>query len=169
MKGAKLLEKRAGGESVSGSALPFSVRKPAFAQDEENALHELEYFVQREFAATSRARPRNLAGERDSNVLDKRPHVAGHARREVSDHFAEVHVFPSTDAMPAAVCRTQASLADSISVLERAMPAAAADRAEDSRARLNVRTLICRPGPERSRSKAIPPRAVCARRVAPAF
>ena len=168
MREAKLIEKRVGGGSLSGSALAFSVRKPAFAQDEESALHELEYFVQREFAAASRARPRKLSAERDSHVLDKRPRLGGHARREVGDHLAEVRVFPSTDAMPAAD-RAYASRLNSISALERAMPAAVADRAEDSRARLSVRTLICRPGPERSRSKAIPPRAVCARRVAPAF
>jgi hypothetical protein len=169
MKGAKLLEKRVGGGSLSGSAAAFSVRKPPFAQDEEDALHKLQYFVQREFAAASRARPRNLVAEKDCGVPGRRLRLAGHTRRDMSEHFAEVRVFPSTYAMPAAACRAYASRAQSISVLERAMPAAAADRAEDSRARLNVRALICRPGPERSRSKAVRPRAVCGRRVAPGF
>jgi hypothetical protein len=169
MKEAKLLEKRVGGGSLSGSAAAFSVRKPPFAQDEEDALHKLQYFVQREFAAASRARPRNLAAEKDCGVPGRRLRLAGHARRDMSEHFAEVRVFPSTYAMPATACRAYASRAQSISVLERAMPAAAADRAEDSSTRLNVRALICRPGPERSRSKAVQPRAVCGRRVAPGF
>lgn len=164
---AKLLEKRVGGGSLSGSALPVSVRKPPFAQDEESALHELEYFVQREFGA-SRVRPRNLTDERDSNAPDKSLHLAGHARRDIPNYFADVHVFPSTDSMPA-VERAYGSRVNSISALQHAIPAGAADRAEDSRARLNVRTLICRPGLERSRSKAIRPRAACAGRVAPAF
>ena len=167
-KEAKLLEKRVGGGSLSGSVAAFSVRRPAFAQEEENALHELEYFVQREVGASSPARPRNLAAERDSNVPAGRSRLAGHARGDMSDHFAEVHVFPSTEAMPAAD-RAYASQANSFSALEEAMPATFADRAEDSRARLKVRTLVCRPGPERSRSKAMQPRAICARRVAPAF
>lgn len=165
MKEAKLLGKRAGEGSLSESALPFSVQKPPFAQDEENALHELEYFVQREFAA-SRARHRNFAAANNSNVPDNRLHL-GHARRDMPDHFAEVHVFPSTDAM-SAIDRAYASRVNSIFALEPAMSVAAADRAEDSRARLNVRTMICRPGLERPRSKAIRPRAICARRVAPA-
>jgi hypothetical protein len=169
MKGAKLLEKRVGGGSLSGSAAAFSVRKPPFAQDEEDALHELQYFVERKFAAASRARPRNLPAEKDCGVPGRRLRLAGHARRDMSEHFAEVRVFPSKYAMPATACRAYASRAQSISVLERAMPAAAADRAEDSRARLNVRTLICRPGPERSRCKAVQPRAACARRAAPGF
>jgi hypothetical protein len=167
VKGEKLLEKRGDGGCLSGSAAAFSVRKPFFAQDEENALHELQYFVQREFAAASRARRRNLAAGKDSNALD-RTRLAGHARREVPDHFAEVRVFPSTDAMPAAVCRAYTSPANSISVLERAVATAAAGRTKDSRSRPNVRTLVCRPGPERSCSKSLPPRALCARRVAPA-
>jgi hypothetical protein len=169
MKEAKLIEKRVGGGSLNGPVATFSARKPPFAEDEENALHELEYFVQREFAAASGARPRNLAGETDPHVLDRRPRLAGRARREMTDHFAEVHIFPLTDAMPADACRAYAPRANSISALERAMPAAAAGRAPDSRAHLNVRTLICRPGLERSCSKAIRPRAVCAGRVAPAF
>lgn len=169
MKGAKLLQKRVGGEHLSGSAAVLSVRKPPFAQDEEDALHELQYFVQHEFAAGALARPRNLAAAKDCGVRDRRLRLAGHARRDMSDHFAEVSVFPSTYAMSATACRADASRANSISALG-AVPAAAADRAEDSRARLNVRTLICHPGPERScSSKAIRSRAVCGRRVAPAF
>lgn len=166
---AKLLEKHIAGGSLSGSAAALSVRKPPFAQDEENALHALEYFVRREFAAASRARLRNLAAEKNSGVPDGRLRLAGHARRDVGDHFAEVRVFPSTYTMPAATCRGDASRANSISALERAMPGVGADRAADSRAHLNVRTLICGPGPERSGSKAIRPPAVFARRVAPGF
>lgn len=169
VKGAKLLEKHVGAGSLSGSAAIFSVRKPPFAQDEEDALHELQYFVRREFAAAPRACPRNLAAEKDCGVAGRRLRLAGHARRDMSDRFAEVRVFPLTYAMPAAACRADASQANSISALGRAVPTAAADREEDSRARLNVRTLIRHPGPERSCSKAIRSRAVCGRRVAPGF
>lgn len=165
-KGA--IEKRVAATCLSGPVAALCARTPAFAQDEENALHQLEYFVQRGLAA-SPARPRNLPAEQDPNVPDTTPRLAGHAPREVPDHFAEVHVFPSTDAVPAAACRAYPSRANSISTLQRAMPTAVAGGAKDSRARLNVRTLICRPGLERSRSNAIQPRAVCARRVAPAF
>src|SRR5579863_539275 len=52
MKEARLLEKRVGGANLSESVAASSVRKPSFAQDEENALQELEYFVQREVAAS---------------------------------------------------------------------------------------------------------------------
>jgi hypothetical protein len=167
MKGAKLLEKRVDAGCSSGSALQFSPRKPPFAQDEENALHELEYFVRRELA-TSQARPRDFAAEKDSHSLDRRSRLGGHTRRGRCDHFAEVRVFPTTDAMPTADrAYASASPVNSISALEPAISATVADCTEDSRARLNVRTLICHPGPERSRSKAIQPRAVCARRVAP--
>lgn len=152
MKGARLLGKRVGEGSLSESALPFSVQKPPFAQDEENALHELEYFVRNELTASP----------------ERRPSLAAGAGRDMSSHFAEVRVFPSTDAMPAAACRAYASRANSISALEPARPAAAADRGEDSCARLNVRTMICRPGLEGTRGKAIRPRAACAGRVAPA-
>ena len=146
MKGTKLLEKRVGTGCLSGSAAAVSAWKPAFAQDEEAARRELEYFVQRELG-TSRARLRNLAERKESKAPDGRSSLASPARRGRSDHFADVHVFPSTDALTAA----------------------AANCAENSRARLNVRTLICRPGLERSRSNALgPPRALCARRVAPA-
>jgi len=145
MKRAKLLEKRAGGGSLSESAAARSLRKPPFAQDEENHLHELEFFVQRDFGA-SQARPHDLAAEKDSNVPDRMPRLAGHARRDAPDRFAEVHVFPSIDAVPAA----------------------AADHVEHSRTHLNVRTLIRRPGLERSRSKPIRSPAVWTRRVAPA-
>ena len=167
LKGAKLLEKRVAGACLSGPAATFSVRKPSFAQDEENALHELEYFVQRELPE-SRARLRNFAAEKDPNVPERRPRLASRARGDMSDHFAEVRVFPSTDAMQADAYRAYAPRANWISVLEPAMPAVAADGGEDSPARLNVRTMICRPGLERNRSKAIRPRAACAGRVAPA-
>lgn len=165
MKEARLPGKRVGEGSLSESAAPFSVQKPPFAQDEENALHDLEYFVRNEFAA-SRSGHRNFVAENNSNVPDKKLHLDD-ARRDMLDHFAEVRIFPSADAMPAAD-RPYASRVNSIFALEPTMPAAAADRAEDSRARLNVRTMICRPGLERTRSKAILPGAACARRVAPA-
>ena len=168
MKKAKLLENRAGRGCLRGTTAALSARKPPFAQDEENSLHELEYFVQRE-SATFRTRLRNFAAEKDSNARHRRPRPAGHAREDMPAHFAEVRVFPSTEAMPTRACRAYASRASSISSLERKVSATVANSTEDSLARLNVRTLICRPGPQRSCSKAIGPAAVCARRFAPAF
>ena len=153
IKRAKLLEKRVGGGCLSESGATFPVRKPPFAQDEEDALRELECFVRRKLTASRERRPRS----------------AELARRDTPNHFAEVRVFPSTDAMPAGDrAYGSASPVNSIAALERAMTATVADRAEDSRARVNVRTMIRRPGLEHSRSKPTRPRAVCARQVAPA-
>ncbi|HXU21726.1 MAG TPA: hypothetical protein VN788_14170, partial [Verrucomicrobiae bacterium] len=52
LKRAKLVEKRGGERYLRGGPAPaLRISKPAFAQDEENALHELEHFVQRRPAA----------------------------------------------------------------------------------------------------------------------
>ena len=173
IKRAKLLEERAGGRSLSGSAPRLSVRKPPFAQDEENALHELEHFVQRE-PGPFQVGLHNFGAEKNSNVPGTRPclagSAAGHAPVAVNDRRAEVRVFPSTEAARAGACGAYPFRANSIlaSAPELAMPAAGADCPSLLHARLNVRTLICRPGLERARGKVTRPGTVCVARAVPA-
>jgi hypothetical protein len=130
MKRAQLLEKRAARGYLGCSAPAPSVPKPPFAQDEEDALHVLEHFVRRQPVA-SRAHLQNLAVEKNSHVTDERPRLAGrtadHPHRDVTGRHAEVRVFPSTEVTPTAVCRAYPLRAISISALELAIPAAAAD------------------------------------------
>jgi hypothetical protein len=173
MKRARLRAKPAGEGSLNGSAPALAVPKPPFAQDEENALHELEHFVQQQ-PAGAQAGLQNIAAGSGSRAPDERPRlarrIADHSRRETTNRHTGVHLFASTEPPPAAACRASLQ-AISISGLDPAMPTAAAGRWSSPDARLNVRTLThcCRPGLVRSRGKELRPRAAYLMRLAPAF
>jgi hypothetical protein len=131
MKRVKLAEKREGERCLGDSAPAHCVPKPPFAQDEENALHELEHFVQRQ-PTGSREPLQKFFAEKDLQLLDQKAgsagRAAGRSRRRMNDRHAEVHVFPSASATSAAACHAYPIRAISMSALARELPVAAADR-----------------------------------------
>ena len=131
VKRVKLVEKCGGRKYSGGSGPTYCLPKPPFAQDEENARCELEHFVQRRPAASCEGLQKSVVG-RDLQLPDRRPgstgRTADRGRRGTNDRHADVHVFPSTGATPAAACRAYPVRAVSMSALEPVLPVAAADR-----------------------------------------
>lgn len=157
--GAKLLEKHGGARQrdkpppALASAAADSIAKPPFAQDEENALHDLEYFVRGRKEAP-RARARNVAAGGDSQLPDGMPRLGGRSAaqspRDVAGGHAEVRV--------------------SISALAQVVPAIAAGRWSSAIARLRAHRLTphCRPALARLSRSEVQAGAFCVMRVAPA-
>jgi hypothetical protein len=130
-KPAKLLERVVAGGGFGGSAPAQPAGKPPFAQDEENALHALERFVQCPPGASC-ARSQNFAAAGNSQILDERPRSVGcgadRSRRDATGVRAGVRVFPSTNALPDSLRRAHPFRPIAIPALELAVPAAAALR-----------------------------------------
>ncbi len=130
-KPAKLLGRVVAGGGFDGSAAALPAGKPPFAQDEENALHTLERFVQCPPSASC-ARSQNFAAVGNPQIVDGSPRStsrgAGRSRRDTTEGRAEVRVFPSRIALPHSLRRAHPFRAIAISPLELATPAAAAHR-----------------------------------------
>ncbi len=159
--GAKLLEKHGGANHgdkppsapVPASAAADATAKPPFAQDEENALHDLEYFVRdRKKALTAHAR--NAVAGGDSRLFDEMPRLAGRTAaqspRDAAGGHAEVRV--------------------SISALAQVLPVAAEGRRSSPTARLPAHRLTprCRPALARLSRREVQSGAFCVMRVASA-
>lgn len=131
-KPAKLVGRVVAQESFGGgSAAAQAAGKPPFAQDEENALHALERFVQC-LPGVSRARSQNFEAAAKPQMVDEGPRSVGcghdRPRRDATGSRAGVRVFPSTEALPDSLRRAHPFRAIAISALELPMSAAAAHR-----------------------------------------
>lgn len=118
-----------GGSAPAQPAQP--AWKPPFAQDEENALHALERFVQCAPGASC-ARTQDFGAAENPQIIAERPRSVGRrvdwSRWDPTGSRAGVRVFPSTNALPDALRRTHPVRAVAISALQLAMPAAASHR-----------------------------------------
>ena len=130
-KPAKLVGRVVGGRGVGCSAPAQPAGKPPFAQDEENALHALERFVQCAPGASC-ARSQNFRAAGNSQILDAGRGLVGcgadRSRSDATGVHAEVRVFPSTNALPDSLRRAHPFRPIAIPVPEPAVPAAAAHR-----------------------------------------
>jgi hypothetical protein len=137
---------------ASAPASADSIAKPPFAQDDENALQDLQHFL-RGRKKTARALARK-GGDGDRRALDGVPRAAGRAAAS----------------SPREGAGRQAEVGDSIATIEEVVPMVGAGRRSCVTARLPAHRLTsrCRPALARLSRSEVQPGAFCVMRVAPA-